>query len=242
MHSDPTDPHPWGNFAFNGQEQRILLFHGLAKILDLSAVIETGAFRGSTTQFLQESTGLDVWSCELNETYYRGAKSKFAGNAKIHLHCKDSRVFLDGLAREPAIPKRDVFFYLDAHWDADLPLREEIQIIYRDFMSPIIMIDDFEVAHRSDFDFDDYGDGATLSIDILEPVLGRDVWLFYPDWTTAPGHLSNRGFVILAEGANADRIKRLAPPLRAFRPIDAALAQIRRHREMHRAAALPESQ
>lgn len=239
MSSDGTEPdrHPWGNTPFNGQEQRVALFQRLAETLDIRAVVETGTFRGSTTLFLHERTGLDVYSCELNEELFSRAQSRLSGYEKIHLYRDDSRTFLRTLALMPEMPRENVFFYLDAHWNADLPLREELEIIYRNFKSPIIVIDDFEVAHRGDFGFDDYGDDAILSLEILEDVLRKDLWLFYPDWPIIAGRAPNRGFIILAEGAIAEQIKTLTPSLRGFRPIDAALAQMRRYRQMYRAAA-----
>ncbi len=54
-------------------------------------------------------------------------------------------------------------FYLDAHWEAHLPLAEEIDVIARHCADPLILVDDFEVPGDPDYTFDDYGDGAVLN-------------------------------------------------------------------------------
>jgi hypothetical protein len=38
-----------------------------------------------------------------------------------------------------------LFFYLDAHWNEDLPLAEEIDLIFSRSPCAVVMIDDFEV-------------------------------------------------------------------------------------------------
>jgi hypothetical protein len=55
-----------------------------------------------------------------------------------------------------------VFFHLDAHWEGDLPLQEEIEIILGRFPNFLIMIDDFRVPGDSGYGFDDYGRGKML--------------------------------------------------------------------------------
>jgi hypothetical protein len=57
-----------------------------------------------------------------------------------------------------------VFFYLDAHWEGDLPRREEIEMILGRFRNFLKMIDDFRVPGDSGYGFDDYGLGKMLAL------------------------------------------------------------------------------
>ena len=76
------------------------------------------------------------------------------------------------LARDSSVPKCDVFFYLDAHWEDDLPLLEEIEVIFSHRDRATIMIDDFCVP-GTDYGFDDYGAGKTLNLAYLRAVTSR---------------------------------------------------------------------
>jgi hypothetical protein len=230
------DPYAWGNSPFNGQEERVSLFRQLTDLVEIRAVVETGTFRGATTLFFHECTKVDVYSCELSGNYYDKVLSRLTDYEKIHLYNEDSRVFLRKLASTPDMPRENVFFYLDAHWNTDLPLPEELAIIYQNFVSPLIMIDDFEVSHRDDFGFDDYGENAILSLDIIKDVLKNDLWLFYPNWRAGDVQAPNRGFVILADGETAEKMKVLSPSLYPLQPMDAALTQMKRYRRMYRSA------
>jgi predicted O-methyltransferase YrrM len=224
----------WGDKPFNGQEKRSDLFRSLLRLIDFGAIVETGTFRGSTTLFLHECSGLDVYSCELSDRYFFYASERLAGFDGIHLCKGDSRTFLAQLGEDARLTEKIVFFYLDAHWNADLPLVQELQLILQNFKSPIVMIDDFEVPHRDDYAFDDYGGNAILSLDILESVLTADMSLFYPAWPPAQDSNPQRGFVILAQGELAQRVGTLTEYLREVDRFCAALEQMQRYRRMFR--------
>jgi predicted O-methyltransferase YrrM len=227
-------PQSWGEKPFNGQEKRVALFQTLNKRIKIDAVVETGTFRGSTTLFFRQTSGVDVYSCELSDRYFEYASTRLAGCDGIHLYKGDSRDFLVHLSKTSKLENNTIFFYLDAHWNADLPLLEELQFIFKHFESPIIMIDDFEVAHRDDYDFDDYGENAILSIDILAPALTEEISLFYPSWQPQGEYNERRGFVILAEGEFAQKIGALTEYLITFDRFGAALQQMKRYRRMFR--------
>jgi hypothetical protein len=231
---NPDRPCSWGEKPFNGQEKRVALFQTLNKQIKIDAVVETGTFRGSTTLFFRQTSGVDVYSCELSDRYFEYASTRLAGYEGINLYKGDSRDFLAHLSKNPKLESKTIFFYLDAHWNADLPLLEELQFIFKRFKSPIIMIDDFEVAHRDDYEFDDYGENAILSIDMLAPVLTEDTSLFYPSWQPEGEYNERRGFVILAKGELAQRISSLAEYLITLDRFGAALQQMKRYRHMFR--------
>ena len=71
----------------------------------------------------------------------------------------DSRNVLRSLSTAAGVGGRSVFFYLDAHDSGDLPLREELEIIFENWSDAVVMIDDFMVPHDSGYGYGDYGVG-----------------------------------------------------------------------------------
>jgi hypothetical protein len=57
-----------------------------------------------------------------------------------------------------------LFFYFDAYSNEDLPLAEEIDIIFGRSPHAVVMIDDFEVTDDPGFAYDDYGPGKALNM------------------------------------------------------------------------------
>src|SRR3989304_731527 len=63
----------------------------------------------------------------------------------IYLYHSDSRECIRELSNNPEIVQNEVFFYLDAHWENDCPLVEEIEQIASRWEKFVIMADDFQV-------------------------------------------------------------------------------------------------
>jgi hypothetical protein len=162
----PKNHASWGG-PMNGQIGRQHLVRELVKIVDIEAVIETGTYRGTTTEFLWHVTGRPVYSAECERRYFDYATRRFIQNPHVHLSLSDSRAFLKRLAADADVPKRNVLFYLDAHWGADLPLREECALIWENWIDSIVLIDDFEVPRDLGYGFDSYGEGKRLTTEYL---------------------------------------------------------------------------
>jgi hypothetical protein len=111
------------------------------------------------------------------------------------------------LSKNDSVQKEDVFFYLDAHWGKDLPLRDELEIIFKKWKNPIVMVDDFEVP-GTDYGFDDYGPDKSLSLSYIEPiVLSHELCVLFPSITSVEESGAKRGCVILCR---EDSYKRMA--------------------------------
>src|SRR5262245_24680036 len=110
---------------FNGQKFRQQVFMDILGTVPLEAIVETGAFHGSTTKFLANTSRLPVYAVEINPRYFHFARRQLKENNNVHLYLGDSRSFLKQLKENAEFPDRNVFFYLDAHWYQDLPLRDE---------------------------------------------------------------------------------------------------------------------
>ena len=159
-HLRPNLGEVWGG-PFNGQWNRQRIVSDLIRTFQPSAIVETGTFRGASTLFFALNSEVPIYSTEANRRFYGFAARRLRHWPNVTLIRQDSRAFLKRLD----LPKhRPVFFYLDAHWEGDLPLQEEIEIILRRFPNFLIMIDDFRIPGDSGYGFDDYGPGKMLAL------------------------------------------------------------------------------
>ena len=155
----------WGGGPMNGQQFRQRIFNRLMR-LGVDAIVETGSYIGASTGFFARQ-GVPVFSCELQEKLFARAAAHLAEWPLVTLHLDDSRSFLRSLAADPSFRFELPLFYLDAHWEKDLPLAEEIGIISGRWPSHAIMVDDFQVP-GTNYVYDKYGDGLELTLDYLE--------------------------------------------------------------------------
>ena len=180
----------WG--PFNGQTARQALFIDLLAKTGPHAIVETGTFLGTTTEFMSQ-TGLPVFTIEAHPRHYGFAHARFWRKRNVKLLYGDSRTGLHELfdgALHP-LSKFTIFFYLDAHWNDDLPLMEEIDIIFGHCPMAVVIIDDFEVPFDSGYGFDDYGPGKTLVADYIKPAISKHQLIaFYPSTPSAADYPS----------------------------------------------------
>jgi predicted O-methyltransferase YrrM len=195
----------WGG-AFNGQEGRQGIFEQLLEVLKVTAIVETGTFRGTSTAYMAKF-GLPLYSCELNPRYFRYASQRLSPLANVHLTLSDSRPFLRGLFDQKTLPNGTVLFYLDAHWESDLPLWEEIDLIFSHSPQAVIMVDDFRVPTDSGFSYDDYGRGKCLSVSNLYAAAVIRPSLFFPSSPSGHETGATRGCVVLAIGDTATAVE-----------------------------------
>jgi hypothetical protein len=200
----------------NGQAGRQQLIRELVRIVDPAAVVETGTYRGTTTEFLWHLTGKPVYSAESERRFFEYAKRR-CRNSSIHLYLSDSRFFLRQLAEDDEIPKKNILFYLDAHWGADLPLREELLLVVRHWSDPIIVIDDFEVPSDSGYGFDDYGEGRSLTLDYLPSEAIEDMAVLFPSLPSNLETGARRGCAVLVEREHEASLLSDLPLRRAIR-------------------------
>ena len=172
----------WGG-PLNGQELRQEIVRELAKAMKFDRVIETGTYRGTTTEFLHAVFGAPVATVEASPRHFTYSSQRLAVYRHVTVEFGDSRDFLRRLAESPAAQVETVFLYLDAHGEDDLPLAKELQIIASGWPRAVVMIDDFQVPGDSGYTYDGYGPGKYLVEEYL-PTNDLQGWsLYYP---TAP--------------------------------------------------------
>jgi hypothetical protein len=144
---------------FNGQVLRTAAFRAIARHRP-AEVVETGAHRGTTSEFMAQAVECPVRTTELHPYYFEFARLRFEEARRLgapwarslRLDAADSVTFLTGLLAEA--PARDglSFYYLDAHGDylggepPPDPMNEELRLIRGARRHCIVMVDDFAVA------------------------------------------------------------------------------------------------
>lgn len=189
---------------FNDQAARKALFMSLLQSLRPRALVETGVYRGTTTEFFA-STGLPVIAVEIDPKLYGYSCSRLLGRRNVRIVNDDSRAMLRSLLDGPlwAHPGGCTFFYLDAHWGEDLPLAEEIDIVFSRCPDAVVMIDDFAVPGDAGYGYDEYGGDKALTARYIEAaVRAHELATFYPSTPSADETGRLRGCVVLAR---ADR-------------------------------------
>lgn len=202
----------------NGQSGRKQLLEALLGAASIEAVFETGAYLGSSTVYLARKFSGPVYAVEANAEYLRTARRRVSKHSNVVLEEGDSRTALRRWAEEPLIPDSGVFFYLDAHWDDDLPLAEELEVIARMWSDAVVMIDDFEVPGDQDYGFDDYGPGKRLCLSYIPDRL-HATWIpMFPSRRGSEEDGCRRGCVVLVPPHRADDLEGVLPVTRADWP------------------------
>jgi hypothetical protein len=194
----------WGG-AFNGQARRQEQFISILQSLGPKAIVETGTYRGTTTAYLAQA-GLPVYTVEGHARNYGFARRHLLHYKNVVMFKSDSRV---GLRRilETALREKlqdSLFFYLDAHWNDDLPLAQELNIILSACVRPVVMIDDFQVPGDAGYAFDDYGGTNVLKAEYIASSVERyGLSRLYPSAPSERETGAKRGSVVLCGEADA---------------------------------------
>ncbi|MBB3950223.1 hypothetical protein [Aureimonas jatrophae] len=215
-HMRPAYRASWGG-PLNGQVQRQALVRQIFRVIDFDEVIETGTFRGTTTEFFGYLSGLPVHSMETVERFHAYAVQRCETLPNVEIAHEDSRTALRRLAARP--DNRRTFFYLDAHWQEDVPRHEELRIIHARWSEAVVMIDDFEVPGDEGYGVALYG-GHRLTAEYLPALPG---WRrFYPSTHSDAETGARRGCIVLATEALARRLDAVPLLVPVDRPAVAA--------------------
>ena len=182
----------WGG-AMNGQSRRQMLIVDLLRRVEPVAIVETGSFRGATSRWLHEVSDLPVYTVESDVRFFKFAQRACTEAPGVSLTLGDSRALIARLVDEGRVQR--TFFYLDAHWNDDVPRFEELVAIMRHWPSALVVIDDFQVPGDAGYGFAMYGD-SPLDERYL-PDLAE--WaLFYPRIPSSEETGARRGCAVLA--------------------------------------------
>ena len=170
----------------------------LMKQVGIGAIVETGTFRGTTTEFFADLCPGPVFTIEADQRLYGFSRTRFIRRRNVVSLLDDSRSGLRGLIGDTRLHGKRVLFYLDAHWDVDLPLAEEIDLVFGNWNEAVVLIDDFQVPDDAGYGFDDYGAGNALTLGYIGEM--RDKYqskIFFPAAASTQETGARRGCVVL---------------------------------------------
>ena len=205
----------WGG-PFNGQNGRAALFLALIARTRPRAILETGTFRGTTTEFMAR-TGLPIFTVENQARNYGFSRARLFRCRGVTVRFGESRQALTAWLRGPLRDHaQDVLFaYLDAHGQGDLPLAEEIDLVFSHCPAAVVMIDDFEVPFDPGYRYDCYAPGKALTSSYIAPAIARHaLQAYYPSVAAAEETGYRRGCVVLAKRALYSGVLGAMPELR----------------------------
>jgi hypothetical protein len=187
-----------------------LLFAALVERLQPGAIVETGTYVGTTTEWIA-AFQVPVFTCEGSEENLGFAQARLSATQNVTATLGDSREFLRGLLRDGALNARDetVLFYLDAHWNADLPLAAEIDLVFSLCPKAVVLIDDFQVPDDPGYGFDSYGPDRTLNASYVDAAVRQHgLATFYPSTPSSAETGMRRGCAVLCrEGRLAETLR-----------------------------------
>jgi glycosyltransferase involved in cell wall biosynthesis len=187
----------WGG-PLNGQTGRMAIVTEVVQATSPECIIETGTYRGVTTQWFADEFSLPVHSCEIERLYYLQAKHRLKEYPKVFLKDGDSVNFLAEFCK--GSDSGNFLFYLDAHWQEKLPLRDELRMIFRHCPAATVMIDDFRVPDDAGYGWDDYGPGKRIQLEILFGLLPDACRIYFPVLSSSDETGARRGCCVLASG------------------------------------------
>lgn len=199
---------------FNGQERRIEAIREIFARVPFGSVIETGTYRATTTLFLRELSDAPIATIEAQSRYYHYSKKRLRDAPNVTAIRGDSAAELSLLAAKPPWNGGPTFFYLDAHWLDSLPLAGELEAISTGWSDYAVLVDDFRVPDDPGYAYDDYGPGAVLEPEILAPLSGSNVAVYWPAAPSATETGARRGWVVLATAGLVDEALRQLGTLR----------------------------
>lgn len=125
----------------------------------IDTIVETGTYMGWSTGILAQVCQ-NVISIEINEEWHRKAKELNKQHNNIRFHLGSSQAVLQEVISSNA---SNFLFFLDAHWGEYWPLLDELTVISRKKIKPVIIIHDFFVPRTDDtskskFGYDKYDD------------------------------------------------------------------------------------
>jgi hypothetical protein len=188
--------YPW-TFAMNGQTARLETTRQIIVNLKIKRIIETGTYRGTTTEWFSQFR-IPVETVEISDRYFVFSKVRLANRKNVTVFRGSSIEFLktrmSGATSDPNDP---VLFYLDAHWNDYLPLREELELIFACCRNPIVLIDDFKVPDDPGYGYDNYGPNKALTLEFVAASRIPQLSCFFPSIPSHEETGARRGYAVL---------------------------------------------
>jgi hypothetical protein len=202
---------PWGG-AMNGQTARLAIVRALIHSVRPVRIIETGTYRGTTTEWFA-GFGIPVLTIETDARPFHFASRRLRHFPHVRVVHGSSVASLGAIPREGD----PVFCYLDAHHEANLPLRGELHAIFDRMPRAVVLIDDFAIPDDPGYGFGDYGPGAAVNMQYLERSdLPDGTRLFFPRVPSLEETGHRRGAALLTADPQLADVLAATPLLRPW--------------------------
>jgi hypothetical protein len=155
--------------------------------------VETGTYLGGTTKRFSQMFK-KVHTIEFLPENFEKAKQHLQGCENVIQYLGDSAKTLPTVMKR--IRAEKCFFFLDAHWQNDCPLIDELNVIAQSNKKGIIAIHDWKVPN-TDLGFDSYN-GQDFTIEWIKPTLDKcfaKYRIWYNDANKAKG--ARRGVLFI---------------------------------------------
>jgi hypothetical protein len=202
--------YPWG-FAMNGMTSRLEATRQVIYALGIERIVETGTFRGTTAEWFAQF-GLPLETIEIAERYYVFSQARLAKFKNVEVRLDSSVPFLkERIARGSVARDTRQLFYLDAHWENHLPLRDELVSIFGHYTNAVVLIDDFKVEDDDGYGFDHYASDRELTLAYVQNSGLPKLSYFYPATRSNEETGAKRGWIILTSNTQlADQLRAVA--------------------------------
>lgn len=161
-------------------------FKKLIEKHNINIIFETGSYLGHTTRQLANIYEVEwVYTFESNPHYYQETHKNIN---EPENECENvTNVLGDSSELMGKYIMRcdaddNVLFFLDAHWNANNPLLQELDIIATAKLRPVIIVHDFKVPDHPELGFDTYNgqDYEWSWIEqSIENIYGKDGYTYY---------------------------------------------------------------
>lgn len=193
----PESRQSWGG-PLNGQQQRQSMVSALIDHLDIGVIVETGTYRGTSTEFFADLCSGLVFTIEADQRLYGYSRARLFRRRNVVSLLDDSRNGLRGLIGDTRLQGKRILFYLDAHWGTDLPLAEEIDLIFSNWDEAVVLVDDFQALGDPGYGYDDYGEGKALTLKYIKKFQNNfNLNVFFPAAGSSQETGAKRGCVLL---------------------------------------------
>ncbi len=161
-----SDQDGWAAFGRDGLLTRqIAAFH---RQHGFRCAVETGTWKGHSTVIMARMFPR-IYTLEIDAERFEANKTRLGAYENVVALQGNSPKLLVDLVSTFEYP---LFAFLDAHWGADWPLREELKILLSVRRPKLIAIHDFKVPGR-DFGYDRY-DGQECCLEYIADLLPHD--------------------------------------------------------------------
>lgn len=161
---------PYQDLPFNGDLHAMKEFINMKEKYGLNVAVETGSCFFSTTKFLAENFE-KVLTFEIVPKYYQIGLQKVADMHNVGAFNTDSVSGLKEQLKGVDSLNQRLLFFLDAHWEQNCPLLDELQVIADSVqylrLMPVIVIHDFVVPDHPELGFDTYN-GKSFDFDFIK--------------------------------------------------------------------------